>query len=591
MQLEATQSWLRYLPQPALLELAANRMRELATQRATRRPAAPLLDWTREHRRFLIPDRPLDFVIHPFLPDIYTCAAPKTVVMKAGQMGASEYLLSKSLHACDQRAATVLYVFPTETHVSDFSSARLGPAIEASDYLAGIVVDGAGGAGNNGKRGADRVTLKRIRDRFIYFRGGKVNDRGMAPQLKSIDADVLMLDEFDEIDPRAPAIARKRLGHSQIAEEVAVSTPTYPGIGIHAEWQDCDQREWHVPCPACGERQTVDINRIVVEWDAMGRPVSWHGHADGRAWCACRKCGAELNHLAAGEWVAAYPSRSADAIGFHLTKLFSPAVRLLDLVRGLQTTDETKRREAFNQDLGVPYSPRGLRVGDDTLDACRRDYIHSTSSTSERLVAGIDVGGVLHCVIRAFDVETGERRQVWAGELDWESVKPTLDRFGVATAVIDALPETTKARELQAKCKPGMVWLSYYTSDTKAPEPVEFSDERGVALLDRTRTLDGTFALFLDGLNALPANIRNLPDYYAHLKASVRTVEKNAKGEAVARYVETGPDHYAHAENYCAAARFVNQTFMREPGWVTFARQERERMTTQALQGGDQNGR
>jgi len=548
-------------------------MQQLANGQVARRVPLLLRDWTLQYRGMLIPDRPLDFKRHPYLLGLYDCSAREMVVHKASQMGASEYLLSYAIHACDQRRATALYVFPTEGHVSDFSSARLGPAIEASPYLSELIIDGGG---EGGRRGADRVTLKRIRDRFIYFRGGKVDDRGMAAQLKSIDADVLILDEVDEMDPRAPTIARKRLGASALAEERWVSTPTYPGTGIHAEWMLSDQREWHVRCEKCGEWQPMTMHSIVTEWDSLDRPARWHGQEDGRAFAVCRSCGAELDRLQPGEWVATYPTR--DIAGFHLTKLFSPAANLLDLVKALQTTDETKMREAWNQDLGETYSPRGLKVSDEVIDACRREYAHaSVKPAGTTVVAGIDVGGVLHCVIRGLDVETGERMQLWAGMLTWDDVKPTLDRFGVDTVVIDALPETTKARELQGKFKRGTVWLSYYDADTKIPDPVSFSVEKGVALLDRTRSLDATFALFFDQINTLPSGIKGmrfLVDYYPHLKASVRTIETKKNGEQVARYVETGPDHFAHAENYCAAARFINTKYAVAPGWAEYAREQ-----------------
>jgi len=247
-------------------------------------------------------------------------------------------------------------VFPTETHVTDFSTARIGPALEASPYLTQIVMEGSGSDGKRRKR-TDRVTLKRVRDRFLYLRGGQVKPDGKAPQLKSIDADVLILDEVDEMDVRAPAIAVKRLGHSALREERWISTPTYPGVGIHAKWLESDQREWFVRCGHCGEWQPLTIQQVVTEWDTLGRPVVWHGQGEGRAFIACRKCEREINRLQSGRWVPAYPDR--EIVGYHLTKLFSATTPLLDIVLALQTVNETKRREAFNQDLGETYTPRG----------------------------------------------------------------------------------------------------------------------------------------------------------------------------------------------------------------------------------------
>jgi hypothetical protein len=177
-----------------------------------KRGYANLWEWTAANRPFLVPGRPFRMDNHLYLKEIYECTDLEIILMKASQMGASEWLVSYAAYICDEKDGTVLYLFPTEGHVSDFSTARLGPAIEASEYLSKIVIDGSG---QGGQRGSDRISLKRIRDRFLYFRGSKVQADGKAPQLKSIDADVLIMDEVDELDPRAPAIAKKRLGHAK----------------------------------------------------------------------------------------------------------------------------------------------------------------------------------------------------------------------------------------------------------------------------------------------------------------------------------------------------------------------------------------
>lgn len=526
-----------------------------------------LLEWMWRYRKELAPGRPFDLDNHVYLRAIYEEQAQVVVLCKSSQAGASEYLISYILHACDQRDATGLYVFPTDGHVSDFSAARLGPAIESSDYLADIVVEGRSQEpGPEGarlrKRGADRVTLKRVRDRFLYLRGGTVKADGKAPQLKSIDADVLILDEVDELDPRAPAIAVKRLGHSAIAEQRWVSTPMYPGSGIHAKWLESDQRLWHLRCINCGEWQSPSIEQVVTEWDELGRPVVWHGQPDGRAYLACRKCGREVDRLGQGEWVATYPER--EIVGYHITKLFTAQTELIQIVHNLDTTDETKRREAYNQDLGLPYRPRGGGLDAETLDACREEYGHGPYLVLPCYM-GVDVGKMLHVVIRsALDPATGKRRQLFAGEVRWQDLGDLMRQYNPRTVVMDALPETTKAREFQAMYNRGRVWLAYYTT-----QPVGIKKERFVQMdwkglkvdVDRTRSLDETMARFRDQTNSLPANARSIRDYYSHLLAPVRVFEQDAKGTEVAKYIESGPDHYAHAENYCTAASYC------ETGW------------------------
>ena len=66
--------------------------------------------------------------------------------------------------------------------------------------------------------------------------------------------------------------------------------------------------------------------------------------------------------------------------------------------------------------------------------------------------------------------------------------------------------------------------------------------------------MDDTFSRFVLQTSTLPANARDVADYYDQMKAPVRVLEQASDGNKVPRYVETGADHYAHAENYCAAA-------------------------------------
>ena len=500
-----------------------------------------------------MPGRLFDLSRHLYLVDLYNDSALVKVIKKAGQMGASEYAISWALWAADVHQATPLYVFPTDEHVSDFSTARLGQAIEASPYLQQIVVNARDRG--DGRRGADRVKLKRIRDRFLYFRGGKVTPEGRAPQLKSIDADVLALDEVDEMDPRAPSIAVKRLGHSRLGWQLWISTPSYHDMGIDAKYKESDQRTWMIRCQACGNWQDVTIDDVVTEWDGLKRPVAWHGGPE-EAWPACRRCGHRLDRLGAGRWVPAYPDR--DVHGYYLNGLHSAHKGTLTLVTNLITTDETKRKEAYNQDLGLPYTPHGGQLDDTILDSCQRDYGPGPVA-GEKTVMGVDVGKVLHGVIRGpVQSETGERPQRWSGEIEsFDGLALMMKRYDVKSLVIDALPETTKARELQAAFPRGRVWLAYYVTQkvgSKRSEPAQWNRDEGVVNLDRTRTIDMTIARFIDGENTLPANARNLKDYYDHLKALVRVIEDGPGGQKVARYIESGPSHLAHAENYCAVA-------------------------------------
>jgi hypothetical protein len=508
-----------------------------------------LLEWTIKHRPLIKPNLAFDLEHHQFLRGIYECEAKKIVLMKGGQLGLSEYAVNRALWSCDVRKADVFYVMPTDGDVSDFSQKRFGPALKSSPYLASLVV-------NAGEGGADRVTMKRVRDNFITFRGGKIDTEGNASQLRSIDADIGVRDEVDVMNPRVKDLVSKRLGHSLIAEELSLSTPTFNSIGIHAEWMQSDQRVWCLKCPHCGTWQEIDINNVVIDWNHDQQPIAWYGQKINQYLCCCKKCHKILDRKSPGRWVAKYPSRSNDLVGFHPTKLCYPRSPLKEMVQALQSFDESKIRECWNQDLGLPYSPRGGRLTDEDLNACKMGYLPGPAGGGNLM--GVDVGKVLHVIIRAPLNEQGKRPLLCATEAQPSDIPLLMSVYKVKRAVFDIGPETNMVRGIQAQYGRGRVWLCrYHTSPDglRGVASVEWNEEDMIVVADRTRTLDLTYSRFRARENALPGNADSIPRYYSQLKAPLRQIKN---GRSV--YIETEADHFAHAENYCLMASLAPET-------------------------------
>jgi hypothetical protein len=518
-----------------------------------------LLEWTVKNRRLLTLGRPFDLVDHKYLIDVYADECQELVVCKAGQTGISEYCISWVLWSADVRKCTGLYVFPTDTAVSDFAAARLGPAIEleVSPHLSQLVIPAAG---NKGQRGADRVGLKRVGDRFVYFRGARVSLDGKSPQLRSVDADVLILDEYDEMDLRAPAIARERLGHSRVGDIREISTPTYAEMGIHERYLQSDMRVWMVKCTRCNRWQDLTIEDVVREWDELQRPVSWHVDDDGKAIVACRECNGELDRGGRGQWVATYPSR--DVHGYHISRLFVPFRSPDEIVKGLRSIDEATRQQTYNQGLGLPYqAATSSRLTEATLSAARREY--ALKPGEGLTVCGVDVGPrQLHVVIRELSSDGNWRARYIGTVGEFEDLSRLLDDYNVIRCVCDALPETRKAREFQKAHIRGRVWLAYYDthrSGARRQDVVKWEDKEWRATIDRTRVMDLVIAGLIFAANGeagltLPANARDITQYYDHMKAPQRVLQEDVNKNPIAVYIHTRADHYFHSEAYCLAA-------------------------------------
>jgi phage terminase large subunit GpA-like protein len=195
-----------------------------------------------------------------------------------------------------------VYYFQNDAAVGDFSNDRAQPMIEQSPYLSKRV------------RSTNNVGLKQVGPSSLYFRGlftkGKV---------KSVDADAIFLDELDEAKPSNVVMAIDRLMHSDLQWVTFLSQPSYPGVGVDAEFVDTDQQFWHVKCPGCGHWNCLDLNFpknfIPITDDNRKSWPEKTTHYRG-----CTQCSHKLN-MAEGKWVAKYPERKKR--GYHLSQLFS----------------------------------------------------------------------------------------------------------------------------------------------------------------------------------------------------------------------------------------------------------------------------
>jgi hypothetical protein len=99
-----------------------------------------------------------------------------------------------------------------------------------------------------------------------------------------------------------------------------VSTPTIAGLSrIEREYLATDQRRYFLPCPHCGAMQWLRFERLV--WDE-GAPET--------ARYLCEACDRPIGEehkarmLAAGEWRSTAEAEDPQAIGFHISALYSP---------------------------------------------------------------------------------------------------------------------------------------------------------------------------------------------------------------------------------------------------------------------------
>lgn len=481
---------------------------------------------------------PFSFEGHWYLYKIYQDKHPDIVVRKSAQCGVSEWLLSTAIWLGDRNFNTI-YVMPTDSVLSDFIHARVDPAIGDSPYLRNLVF------------GTDNVGLKQIRRAFVYFRA-YLQANPKQHKLKTVDADCMIYDEYDELGQNVRALGEKRLGHSALGWQRAVSTPTYPDAGIDREYQESDQCEWMIKCEACGERQSLDFFKNV-QYRMEGEDVAW-------VQTVCAKCQKPIDRMKEGEWVAKYPSRAKR--GYHINKLFCAMTDLRRVVKNSQKTLDYEIKEFFNSDLGLPYAPKGGKLTKSDLIACKGSWPNQRIQTANCWM-GIDVG-------KRHNVMIGKGQNVlFMTEIDDLKAEggALMELFDVDVCVIDANPELHLVRSFQEAFL-GRVFLAYYWGqDDKRREvfKVEEEDpEKGtVDSVHINRTAMGDY--LVQGQVKVrqlrfPRDIENIQNFMDQMVAPTRVIERDANGNFVAKWLEYGkPDHYFHAGIYGLVARYIQE--------------------------------
>jgi len=491
---------------------------------------------------------------HPWCRGITDSDAAFNTAMKAAQMGVTEVAINRAFYTVDVLKRDVLYVLPTSINAGDFSKARFSTALLYSPYLKSLFTD------------TNTVGLKQAGGVNLYIRGSRGDSN-----LKSIPVSTLILDEVDEMDQKQIWLALERLsGH--IEKYVwSISTPTIPKYGIHKLFLQGTQEHWTFQCPHCS-RWTELIWPDCVE--IIGDHINDPRCQD--SFLKCKECQHKLDHenkpdyLGGGKWNPTSSDCRGDHRSFYINQLYSFTVKPGDIVvahyRGIG--DEAASTEFHNSKLGMPYLGEGAQVTDEDLISCYRSHTKTDPRPNvggQRLITmGIDQGKWNYAVVMEWFVQemshdinvVAQGKLLWEGKLlgnEFERLDDLMREWQVLGCVIDADPSINDARRF-ARRFPGYVTLCRYRRGVAGKEISVAEDELGtpIATVDRTNWIDATLGRFKTKRIELPRDLSR--EYQEHIKALVRTYEKDDSGNPKARYIETGPDHFSHAQTYAEIA-------------------------------------
>lgn len=478
--------------------------------------------------------------------DILRCNAPKQCTKKGSQLGFSEMWILKTLHGIIYRRYKKgsLYLFPTTKTMESFSKTRFSPIIDANHCIGGYM-----------STDINDVYTKRIGNSHLYLRGAKatktIGGKGgkrSSDALKSIPVDRVVFDEVDEIARDMVQLARKRLGDSEVKEEMYLSTPSVPNYGIDSLYSSSDQKIWMIRCEKCGKYTCLE----------MEFPECIHINSDGTGTRICRHCRDSKLDPDNGLWEAQFPNRSKDMVGWWISRLCAPRQDPGEIIKDFNDPPNGDLSEVYNSDLGMAYVAAENRLKkQDVFECCNADTVMATSSEGPCCM-GFDIGKEIHVLIGEKPSAKRVRIIKIAVVKSENDVYDLAKRFNVKFAVCDKYPETRLARKMQEQMKPVRLYLCGY-QEGKKRGGTDWNDNIGEIYGNRTELCDGSheFVKQAGELSLELCRRDSLVEEYAYQMSNMAKIyeedEESGLGSYGYRRLD-GPDHFRHATNYLMLA-------------------------------------
>ena len=340
-------------------------------------PDLTVTEWA-EGNRIMSPENcslpgPYRVSVTPYLKEILdTITAPnieRIVCQKSAQVGWTDGVINNAVgYYIDREPCPVLTLFPTESLAQRYSKEKLSPMIRDTLPLRDKVADPKSRDSNN------TILSKN-------FKGGHLELVGSnSPvNLSSSPIRIVIVEEPDRCasnsggEGNSLKLAYERSKTFFNRRLILGGSPTIKGFSeIEREMQLSDKRFYFIPCPLCGEFQTLKWSGVV--WDKKpGREHSVFGdYVPESARYRCEHCAklfsnaAKNEALSRGVW---RPSAEFNGTaGFYINELMSPfpkatfadiAAKFLE-ARGRQKIgDESLMITFINTALGETWEEKG----------------------------------------------------------------------------------------------------------------------------------------------------------------------------------------------------------------------------------------
>lgn len=322
---------------------------------------------------------PLNMITNP------TCY--RITLMWGAQTGKSQVQLMAMGFCIDHAPQSQMMMQPSEGDLKTWLNAKFDPMVESTQAIKEKM------AKPRSREGVNNQKMKSYPGGFLMFAWS-----GSGKTMRGRSAPKIFCDEVDGYEPLPEGSPVSLLwqraatfGDQRFLFET--STPTVKGGSfIETSFESGDQRRYHVPCPHCREKQTLEWSSVHWQKDDNGE----HLPETAVYLCKNKECGTVWNDaerfaaIRNGEWIAAKPFRGHAS--YHLSELYSMFRRLRDVVISFLEKKAANDLQTFvNVSLAETWEEAGEQVDKHILEKRCEEYAAEVPAKVAVLTGGADV--------------------------------------------------------------------------------------------------------------------------------------------------------------------------------------------------------
>lgn len=509
----------------------------------------------------------------PYLRQYINDDSPIKSCIKCRQSEFTENEININLYyASTHKYYNIRHLFPTAGVAKKVAKERIDIAVNTSPNLKKRILK------------PYNITEKHFHGHSFYTVDGAFNEFGG----RGPNSDRIVFDEYNFHNPKIKEVYSASTDHSQHGgQQIYISTPTFPNMGIDKEYQDGCQYKWFFTCPGCKMEQDFQFPYNIINFVEKGSALNREKEDEllDNAYIGCRYCKRYIDrggkyYTEKSRWMAKFPKRknnsSYSVLGF-----------MLPWVSGKALNEEYLRmrfiNQFYNEKIGVSFIGDSSRVLKQEVEACQ-DFgfrnIMRANEEAKNVSIGIDWGAEESWLIAVADgIGVKEEKDIMRILFAFRINKESLAKHGfgiesnnhvkLAMKVIDIMRANLIINDangigirdnatLYKKYGAKSFGAFYDTKErdlskiNKSSIIVKFNDSSGTVTIPRTVELTATMDIFKNKEPKIPKiETKTLWLFVDHIHSLASTSYYDEENDRVVIIVgHIGPDHFAHAFTY-----------------------------------------